>query len=145
MSYQQALEAAGATVHEFESFGSYQGDWYALVTYNGEKGWIHGWFGSCSGCDSFEAEFGWEDRETCNEHEYKGTDEIRAACLGCQEAKKRYTEKLAAFGKPYLEGMQASGIILTELDKEKSWDGESERAAAWIRRIEGSSENGRGE
>ena len=58
MSYQEALEAAGATVHAFEFFGSYQGDWWAKVTYNGETGWVHGSYGSCSGCDAFEAEFG---------------------------------------------------------------------------------------
>lgn len=38
MSYKEAMEQAGATVHEFAAFGSYQGDWYALVTWNGEKG-----------------------------------------------------------------------------------------------------------
>jgi hypothetical protein len=133
MSYQNALSAAGAEIHEFKEFGSYQGEWFALVTYNGEKGWVQGCYGSCSGCDSFEAEFGWDDRETCNEHEYKGTDETRAACLGCQEAKARYTEKLAAFGRPYLEGLQPADTILKELDEQSRWDDESMEAAAWIR------------
>ena len=42
MSYQDALKAAGAAVLEFESFGSYQGDWVALVEYKGERGWVQG-------------------------------------------------------------------------------------------------------
>jgi len=32
-SYKESLEAAGAEVLAFESFGSYQGDWVALVWY----------------------------------------------------------------------------------------------------------------
>lgn len=143
MSYERALEAAGATVHDFKSFGSYQGDWYASVTCNDERGWIHGWFGSCSHCDSFEAEFGWDDKETCNEHEYKGTDQDRAACLGCQQASARYLERLANFGKTYVEGIQTADVILKELDENSSWDGDASEAAAWIRGIE-SSLNGSG-
>ena len=27
--YQGALAAAGATIHEFKEFGSYQGEWFA--------------------------------------------------------------------------------------------------------------------
>lgn len=59
MSYKEALEAAGATVHAMENFGSYQGDWQAKVTYDEKTGWIQGCFGSCSGCDAFEGEIGW--------------------------------------------------------------------------------------
>ena len=42
MSYQKALEAAGAVVHRFEEFGSYQGDWWALVTHGDKTGWVNG-------------------------------------------------------------------------------------------------------
>ena len=52
MSYCQALEAAGAKILQFKSFGSYQGDWWAKVEYNGEIGWVAGSYGSCSGCVS---------------------------------------------------------------------------------------------
>lgn len=128
--YQQALEAAGAVVHEFKEFGSYQGDWFARVTYNGETGWIHGYFGSCSGCDSFEAEFGWAD-EDCDQHRYQHND----ACLGCQEAKAKHKEKLAAFGKTYCEGVGSLDGVLAELDKNSQWDSDSKEAAAWIRSI----------
>ena len=36
MSYQMALEMAGATVLEYKEFGSYQGDWFAKVEYQGK-------------------------------------------------------------------------------------------------------------
>lgn len=56
-SYEETLELAGATVHIFQEFGSYQGDWWARVTYNGVTGWVTGSYGSCSGCDAFHGEF----------------------------------------------------------------------------------------
>jgi hypothetical protein len=63
--YELALIAAGATVHDFERFGSYQGDWLARVTLpDGRTGWIKDYYGSCSGCDAFEAEFSWSRAET---------------------------------------------------------------------------------
>ena len=52
MSYELALEEAGAKVLEFQSFGSFQGEWWAKVEYNGEIGWVAGCYGSCSGCDA---------------------------------------------------------------------------------------------
>lgn len=57
MGYQGCLEAAGAVVHDFEYFGDYQGTWLAYVTYGGKQGIVSGFYGSCSGCDAFEAEF----------------------------------------------------------------------------------------
>jgi|SRR6185312_9890568 len=80
MSYQEALEAAGAKIIKFESFGSYQGDWFCLCEYKGKIGWVSGSFGSCSGCDAFEAEFGWNDNE-----------------------QEDYQQRLCQFGKGYLD------------------------------------------
>lgn len=79
MSYSSALEAAGCEVLEYEYTGSYQGEWYALVKYGDEVGIVTGSYGSCSGCDSFEAEFNYNDDE-----------------------KPDYQERLAAFGETYL-------------------------------------------
>lgn len=47
MSYKTALEAAGAKILEFNSFGTHQGEWVALAKYMGETGWVMGSFGSC--------------------------------------------------------------------------------------------------
>jgi len=37
MSYDEALKAAGAEVLLYESFGSYQGDWWAKVVKRGDR------------------------------------------------------------------------------------------------------------
>lgn len=94
MSYQEALEAAGAEVLVFEQFGSYQGDWLARVLYEGQELYINGSYGSCSGCDAFEAEFGF-DEQKCNVHiyQYDSPD--------CTECKAAYQQKLADFGRRY--------------------------------------------
>jgi hypothetical protein len=57
LTYKGALEAAGATVLAYETFGSYEGRWIALVNYNGQPGWVSDYYGSCSGCDAIEREF----------------------------------------------------------------------------------------
>ena len=112
MSYKSALIAAGAEVLEFKSFGQYSGTWYAKVKYEGETGWTSGWFGSCTICDAFEAEFGYDDDE-----------------------KPDYQERLADFGRGYL-ATQPAAFFLAPLDEQSEWDGEAEDAANWIRGIE---------
>jgi hypothetical protein len=84
--YQEAMEAAGAEVLAFEQFGSYQGEWYAKVKYNGEIGWVQGSYGSCSGCDAFEGEFG-----------YTWYDDLS------DDEKADYQQRLADFGRTYLD------------------------------------------
>lgn len=126
MSYQESLEAAGAVVHQFKEFGSYQGDWVALVTVKGETGWVEGSYGSCSGCDSFEAEFGWSDRN-CDQHSYHHNTN----CLGCQEAAQKYDARLADFGKVYLDCIQSTEqFVKTHEDRDWGDDGE---IITWVR------------
>jgi len=110
MSYREALEAAGARVLAFEHFGSWQGEWVALVEYKSEVGWVQGSFGSCSHCDSFEAEFGWgaEDEDD-------------------------YQQRLASFGESYLGGLQSTDAVVASFDDQSNWDTDSEQAASWIR------------
>jgi hypothetical protein len=84
MGYQEALEAAGAKVLTYRAFGSYQGDWYAKVEYQGEEGWVQGSYGSCSYCDAFEGEFGYS---------YGAED---------GESEADYNERLKKFGEGYL-------------------------------------------
>lgn len=109
MSYETALKAAGAEVHCFESFGSYQGDWWAKVTYNGVTGWINGAYGSCSGCDAFEAEFG------CNDDE-----------------KSDYQERLAKFGAEYLDNIYDQEAALKKALEHADWDLEAASVAKYI-------------
>ncbi len=88
MSYELALEAAGCEVVESQHFGSYQGDWYAMVIFKGEKGIITGSYGSCSYCDSFEAELG-----------------------DCNPKDNDYNERLKSFGETYLPLLPADHFI----------------------------------
>lgn len=95
MGYREALEAAGAVVHEYEQFGSYQGDWWARVTYQDKTGWVSGSYGSCSVCDAFEGEFGW----------YKPTQ-----------------ERLAAFGQEYLDNFMTQEEAEKSAARNLDWD-----------------------
>lgn len=103
MSYEKALIAAGAKMIAFKEFGSYQGEWYALVEYNGERGWVSGGYGSCSACDAFEGEIGHESVDAVGEQiwdrsqgEYRDATEADVA---------EWQNKIAAFGKTYLDGL----------------------------------------
>lgn len=94
MSYQEALVAAGCDVLQFEEFGSYQGEWLALVSHGGFTGIVEGSYGSCSGCDAFESEFGYDFNLDCYDSE-----------------KPDYQQRLAEFGNSYLPPVSASDWI----------------------------------
>ena len=140
MGYRQALEKAGCNVLAFEEFGSYQGEWYAFVEYNGEKGIVQGSYGSCSGCDAFQAEFSYSDERSESNGKYYRTpwaDEDEEITkeeydkLG-EEAEK----KLAEFGLSYLSGglynKQHYENKLANI-KEDDWFSEEEREGInWV-------------
>jgi len=106
MSYESALQAAGAKILCFESFGSYQGDWLAKVEHEGEVKWIQGCYGSCSGCDAFEAEFGWDDATP---------------------------EKLAEFGRPYLSGGMSQDEAEKFAERNIEWDSDAKPMLDFVR------------
>lgn len=110
MSYKEALEAAGAEVILFKGFGSYQGDWWAKVKYNGHEGWVTGSYGSCSGCDAFEAEFDWGDNE-----------------------KDDYQSRLCDFGKGYLDDILTQDEAEEAASKYLDWDFDAQEMVDWIR------------
>lgn len=130
MSYGKALEAAGAELHEFEQFGSYQGDWWALVTYNGTKGFVHGSYGSCSVCDAFEGEFGYGAEDECEEHRYHGH---KADCATCVSTKTEYAKRLKDFGIGYLDDVLSQEAAIKEASRHLDWDSEAEGMVAWIK------------
>ena len=125
--YKAAMVAAGAVVHEFKSFGSYQGEWYALVTYEGETGWVSGCYGSCSGCDSFEAEFGWDEDEYCEEHRFNAD----VACQECAEKAEEHQKRLADFGRGYLTPLPIEHFQKPLADAAE-WDDESKAIWEWM-------------
>jgi hypothetical protein len=98
--YHWVLEEAGAKVFAFQDFGSYQGDWLAKVEYKGKQGWIRDCYGSCSGCDSFEAESRYENR-----------------------TKKEWHDFATAFAKDYLDEIRSWEEVYAEFTKEEEdWD-----------------------
>ena len=113
MSYYSALTAAGANVIAFEYFDDWQGSWIALVEYRGERGWVQGSFGSCSYCDAFESEFGWDAAEEAD-----------------------YQQRLASFGESYLGGLQTTAQVLAEHEANTRWDDEAEQIVLWVRETE---------
>ncbi len=109
MSYSLCLEKAGCEIIAFQEFGSWQGEWLAFVELNGEKGIVAGSYGSCSGCDAFQAEFGWSDAPTEAEGKYYrsgSTWDEEAECTKEEfdAAVIKYEQRLADFGKNYLAG-----------------------------------------
>ena len=94
-----------------------------------ETGWVNGAYGSCSGCDAFEAEFGWSWGDGCEDHTYDKQDD----CLACQKRDEEYQEKLAEFGKGYLD------TVMTQEQMEKytagnaEWSMEDKEALEWIK------------
>lgn len=114
------MKSAGAKVLEFETFGDYQGTWLAKVKYEGKEGWVAGSFGSCSGCDAFQAEFG-SDYHDCLGDEYHSPfseNDFRDNCETCQDLKKR----LIAFGKDYLDNIQSKKILIAKYKEQAEWD-----------------------
>lgn len=140
MGYETALEKAGCKIIDFKEFGSYQGTWLAFVEHEGQKGIVEGSYGSCSGCDSFQAEFSyneppveengryykngytWDEDDECSEGEYK-------------ELMSAYDKKLAEFGKGYLAGgLYDKAHYENQLEKLKTddwFDGETKEYCEW--------------
>jgi hypothetical protein len=120
VSYELAIERAGAEVLLFKEFGSYQGDWLAKVVYEGKQMWIHGSYGSCSGCDAFQSEF-----DNCS-HDCDGDggdyynplySNIFYKCNTCFEI----LERLIDFGKQYIYNNAHTQEELVAQFKAKDW------------------------
>jgi len=134
MSYTLALEKAGATVLAYEAFGDYQGHWYAVVEYEGRRFMVSGYYGSCSGCDAFEGEFGDWDWDWSHRHadQYVDYASLDPACAECCSLARR----LSAFGRAYLEDAADIAQLIRSADEASEWDLESKPAAEWLRRMQ---------
>lgn len=121
MEYKNALEFAGATVYAFESFGSYQGDWWAKVSYFGKTGWVHGSFGSCSVCDALQSEFDCESHnhgENYFDPTWGSKDEFDKDCEQCKDFSRRFSE----FGKGYLGEILTQEEAIANASENLEWD-----------------------
>ena len=136
MGYSEALEAAGAKIIAFQEFGSYQGDWFAFVEYQGKRGWVQGSYGSCSGCDAFQSEFDYGsnfgvDTTTigCREHWYKTEDD----CNDCKLALADYDKRLTEFGASYLDYIQSQDEAEANAAKNIDWDIDAAEELAFVK------------
>lgn len=134
MSYEAAIEAAGAEVLESERFGDYQGNWYAIVRYGGKVLLVGGAYGSCSGCDRYES-WAEEHREHCWDH---WTSEEQDGCGECKALKESHRAALAEFGRDYLDNPLIPAAELQEQRSRLEWD--PEEAAKIIGFIQGAIE-----
>src|SRR5574339_479039 len=124
MGYVAAFEAAGAIVHDSQWFGSYQGDVIADVTYEGKRGILVFGFGSCGGCDAFDAEF---DGTRCYDH----YNNDAADCGDCVS----YQARLVAFGRDYLNGVMTLSETLAyreRLVEQSEWDSDASEQIAYL-------------
>lgn len=132
MSYQKAMEFAGAKVLIFKEFGSYQGEWWAKVEYKGKAGWVNGSYGSCSGCDAFQGEFDTDDStHEHGEYTYYNPMEhgFKDGCEKCEDFKNR----LLAFGENYLDNILTQNEAEKKASENLDWDDEAEEMVQFIK------------
>lgn len=126
MSYLETFERAGAEILANQEFGDWQGTGLTKVNYKGKVGWIEYAYGSCSGCDAYEAELGYCWDEACDAHRYSFDQD----CDDCQVRAEDYRRAQVAFALPYLETLYSQDEIEAAYAKRKTkytWDGEAER------------------
>jgi hypothetical protein len=127
MSYDIAMKIAGATILAFQEFGSYQGSWWAHVAFNGQRGWINGSYGSCSGCDAYEKEMGYDSHD--HDEKIVSSIDVDDWLLDCDKC-ERYREKMAAFGRSYLVSLMTDTEAEAQAAKNcEGWDDEESRKA----------------
>ena len=119
------MEAAGATVVAFKSFGSYQGSWWAKVTVKDKTGYVYGSFGSCSHCDAFQREFGYN--KNCEKHYWEDTTD--PDCKACNS----YQERLAAFGKSYVNLLWSKEQAISKASEDIDWDSGAKDVVNWLK------------
>ena len=143
MGYMESLEMAGAKVLSFKEFGSYQGTWLAIVEFNGEKGIVEGSYGSCSGCDAFEAEFGCYDSPVFQDGVYYKTgrtwdEEDECSQEVYNSELKIHQKKISDFGMGYLRDLYTVDHYKNKLEKiskkdESDWfDEEEKEYSKWV-------------
>jgi hypothetical protein len=134
MGYSETLKAAGAKVIDYEEFGDYQGRWMAYVELNGERCIVEGYYGSCSGCDSFQAEFGWGDSPYERDGKYYKDYDDEITKEEYEAALKSYNDRLAEFGEGYLKNPVTKEIIETRianLEKDDWFSDEEKDSLQW--------------
>lgn len=141
MGYSEALEANGVEVTELKHFGDYQGTWIARLA---DGRFVEGSYGSCSVCDSFQAEFGWNDDylEKQKDGSYYRNNWIDPEDLLTEEQANEHNEKvrekLKTFGYSYLSGAETKEEITERFRKkteeEYAWEDDKE-IYEWLKNL----------
>lgn len=134
MDYSDALVAGGCEVLEYESFGSYQGDWWAVVLHDGVTKLIHGYFGSCSGCDAIQAEFDYvsHDHYVDGLRQYFYDFNIKAVDMTCAQCLDIGT-RFIAFGKQYVDDAFTPEEAVKAATQYSSWDSDAQEVIKWLK------------
>jgi hypothetical protein len=136
MPYIEALKQAGAEVLANKRFGSYQGDWVVKLSYNGVNGWTIFGFGSCSGCDSYEARFSRVENHAHEDNKYFSPDchieEARNMSSKCQPCAV-FLNELSDFGKEYLDDVMTQEEAEAKASENIEWDMEAGEMLAFIK------------
>jgi hypothetical protein len=134
MGYKQAIEATGVKVKEFEMFGSYQGDWIALLE-DGRV--ITGSYGSCSGCDAFEAEFGYSDEPQERDGKYYKDYGDEISKEEYDRLLSEYNQKLCRFGQHYTVDAESLQDTINRYERkcadEYAWD-DDKQILDWLKK-----------
>lgn len=84
---------------------------------DGRKGLIKGYYGSCSGCDAFEAEFSFDFHDYQDHPDGTSQYEFKEDCEKCQSHKA----KLKAFGEGYFDSLQTPEELAKEYVENSYW------------------------
>ena len=114
--YEGAFTAAGAEVLLAKYFGSYQGDCWVKVRYKGQVGWLNFSYGSCSGCDSYEATMSWKPDKDTEPQEHL-----------------EWLEKLKSFGEGYLGDIMTQEQAEAKAAENASWDMSAQDMVTWLK------------
>jgi len=134
MGYRLALDANDVVVREYKEFGYCQGTWIAVL----EDGrFVEGSYGSCSGCDAFQGEFGWNDDKIIKQqdgkyyhdnHYWDESEEITEE--KANEENSMYDARLKSFGKGYLNSSETKAEIVArykrKCEEDYAWDDDKE-------------------
>lgn len=122
--YDDLLRWHGAAVLAYQKFGSYQGDWYALVEWEGRRFWIHDYYGSCSGCDALESETGY--------HYHYSYKKYPNPCPECGKIEHNFH----ALARGYLGSPMTYEEVIAYAAKNGAWDVSAEEMVSWIKLVE---------
>jgi hypothetical protein len=128
MSYEFVLKFAGAKVIDYKEFGSYQGNWIAVIKKGKSYCFVIDYFGSCSGCDAFQSEFGGTVHFQNDVHHNIFDEKFYEDCEKCQEIK----QNLIKFGKNYLLGAMNYERALKKVSENSSWDYEAQEMIDFV-------------